>query len=301
MASTEFTAPDVESAIAQGLAQLGLIRADVRIEILDEGAKGVLGIGARQARVRLTPYEDTVSSPAPKTQPAPQPRASTDDDGVDDDDARDGGDFDDELDDDLSDDADENGDDQGDFDEDDSSDEEATDEAVDGNDGAPMIEGQDFAVEIVRNILDKMGFKRATANGRSLLPMDDADQPSIRVDIDVEERDEEGFLAHNGEALQAMQTIVQTMWSHKTKSNVRINLDVNGYKARRQEKLMNMATRMAERVVESGRPITLEPMPAFDRRIVHMVLRDHPQVYTQSMGEGASRKVQIKLKDARAE
>jgi spoIIIJ-associated protein len=127
--------------------------------------------------------------------------------------------------------------------------------------------------------------------------VDDADQPSITVDIDVEERDEEGFLAHNGEALQAMQTIVQTMWSHKTKSNVRINLDVNGYKARRQEKLMNMATRMAERVVESGRAITLEPMPAFDRRIVHMVLRDHPRVYTESLGEGMSRKVQIKLKE----
>jgi spoIIIJ-associated protein len=286
MASTEFTAPDVESAIAQGLAQLGLIRADVRIEILDEGAKGVLGIGARHARVRLTPYEDT-PPPTPKAQPAAKPAVADDADDDEHDDAED-----DELDDELSDDDDI---DDVDVDVDDA------DSDADSADGAPMIEGQDFAVEIVRNILDKMGFKRATATGRSLLPMDDADQPSITIDIDVDERDEEGFLAHNGEALQAMQTIVQTMWSHKTKSNVRINLDVNGYKARRQEKLMNMASRMAERVVESGRAITLEPMPAFDRRIVHMVLRDHPRVYTESLGEGSSRKVQIKLKDEQSE
>ncbi len=280
MASTEFTASDVESAITQGLAQLGLIRADVRIEILDEGAKGVLGIGARQARVRLTPYEDT-TAPRPAPQTPAKPAMTNDSDDVDD--AADA--YDDELDDALSDDMD--------------ADDAYADEDADGDtaDGAPMIEGQEFAVEIVRNILDKMGFKRATAVGRSLLPMDDADQPSITIDINVEERDEEGFLAHNGEALQALQTIVQTMWSHKTKSNVRINVDVNGYKARRQERLMKMAARMAERVVESGRTITLEPMPAFDRRIVHMVLRDHPHVYTESLGEGLSRKVQIKLKD----
>jgi spoIIIJ-associated protein len=57
-----------------------------------------------------------------------------------------------------------------------------------------------------------------------------------------------------------------------------------------------MAERMAERVVSSGRPITLEPMPAIDRRIVHMALRDHPGVFTESLGEGSSRKVQIKPK-----
>ncbi len=163
-------------------------------------------------------------------------------------------------------------------------------------DGAPMIEGEPLAVEIVQNILDKMGFRRAECSGRSILPMDDADQPSIVIDISVDERDEEAFLSHNGEALQAMQTLVQTMWSHKTKSSVRVNIDVNGYKARRQEKLMNMARRMAERVVESGKPITLEPMPAIDRRIVHMALRDNEAVYTESLGEGMSRKVQIKPK-----
>lgn len=278
MASIEITASDVESAIAQGLAQLKLMRADVKIEVLEEGSRGIIGIGAKQARVRLTPFEETVAA-APVASTAADDLAD-DEQELDDLDADEDADYEDdgeEYDD------EEEGDEDGDGEEDDA-------------DAAPQIEGEPLAVEITRTILDRMGFKRAEANGRSVLPMDDADQPSIVVDIDVDERDEEAFLAHSAEALNAMQTIVQTMWSHQTKSSVRVNLDVNGYKAQRQDKLINMARRMAERVVESGRPIILEPMAAIDRRIVHMALRDHPVVFTESLGEGSSRKVQIKLK-----
>jgi spoIIIJ-associated protein len=91
-----------------------------------------------------------------------------------------------------------------------------------------------------------------------------------------------------------MQTIVQTMWSHQTKSSLRVNLDINGFRARRETQLINMAKRMAERVIASGKPITLEPMPASERRIIHMTLREEPGVTTESFGEGSSRKVQIK-------
>ncbi len=276
MASIEITASDVESAIAQGLAQLKLIRADVKIEVLEEGSRGIIGIGAKQARVRLTPFEETAAA-------APVASAASDDLA---DDEQELDDLDADEDADYEDDGEE-------YDDDEEGDE-------DDADAAPQIEGEPLAVEITRTILDRMGFKRAEANGRSVLPMDDADQPSIVVDIDVDERDEEAFLAHSAEALNAMQTIVQTMWSHQTKSSVRVNLDVNGYKAQRQEKLINMARRMAERVVESGRPIILEPMAAIDRRIVHMALRDHTAVFTESLGEGSSRKVQIKLKADKA-
>ena len=283
MASIEVTASDVEGAIEQGLAQLKLMRADVKIEVLEEGSRGIIGIGAKQARVRLTPYEEVA-----QTAPASAPAAAKSDDLADDDQDLEA---DEEAD--YEDDGEEYDEEDAEADDDANGDEGDDDEA---DDASPMIEGEPLAVEITRTILDRMGFKRAEANGRSVLPMDDADQPSIVVDIDVDERDEEVFLAHSAEGLNALQTIVQTMWSHQTKSSVRVNLDVNGYKARRQEKLINMAQRMAERVVESGRSITLEPMAAIDRRIVHMALRDHPAVFTESLGEGASRKVQIKLK-----
>ena len=71
---------------------------------------------------------------------------------------------------------------------------------------------------------------------------------------------------------------------------------MNGFRERREQQLMNMARRMAERVLENGKPIMLEPMPANERRIVHMALREIVGVETESSGEGPSRKVQIKPK-----
>lgn len=268
MASIEIVASDVESAIEQGLRQLGLMRAEVKIEILEEGSRGVLGLGSRQCKVRLTPWDDIDADDADDAEDIEATEADAD---VDEEDAEDA-DF-----------------------EEDGADEDAGEEYDDEEEEpAPVIEGEGLAVEIVQTILEHMGFRRAQAYGRSLLPMDDADQPSIIVEIEVEDRDEEAFLAHNAEGLNALQMLVQTMWSHRTKSNVRVNVDVNGYKAQKQEKLVSMARRMAERVIESGRAVTLEPMNGADRRIVHMTLREFPGVYTESSGEGASRRVQIK-------
>jgi spoIIIJ-associated protein len=72
-----------------------------------------------------------------------------------------------------------------------------------------------------------------------------------------------------------------------------IVVDVENYKERRISQLTQLAQRMAGQVIETGRAISLEPMPASERRIVHLALRDHPEVYTQSSGEGERRKVHI--------
>lgn len=280
MAAIEVSAPDIESAIEQGLQQLDLIRAEVKIEVLDEGSRGVLGIGAKPARVRLTPFTEIEIEAAAVAQttsdePTPQPAMATHDveDTEDTDEAR--ADLHDK-----------------DFAEAEIQDQGQREDSAD--DAAPKIEGEDFALSIVRGLLERMGLRRARADARSVFPADSDDEPSIWIDIDVEERDEELFLGHQHEGLSAMQTIVQTMWSHQTKSSLRVNIDVNGYRARREQQLVNMAKRMAERVVINGKPIMLEPMPASERRIVHMALRDDPSVFTESTGEGVSRKIQIK-------
>jgi len=70
-------------------------------------------------------------------------------------------------------------------------------------------------------------------------------------------------------------------------------VDVEGYTARREEQLVRLAERMAERVVSTGRAVALEAMPPRERRIIHITLRNHPQVTTQSVGEGEQRKVTI--------
>jgi spoIIIJ-associated protein len=74
---------------------------------------------------------------------------------------------------------------------------------------------------------------------------------------------------------------------------VAVVIDVEGYRARRERQLRQLARRMADQAVEAGRTMTLEPMPANERRIIHLELREHPGVVTESIGEGDHRKVTI--------
>ena len=76
-----------------------------------------------------------------------------------------------------------------------------------------------------------------------------------------------------------------------------LQLDVEGYRSRREQALTRLAERMADKVVKNQRPTTLEPMPANERRIIHMALRSHSDVYTQSTGEGRRRRVRVLLKN----
>ena len=315
MASMEFGANDVETAVAQGLAQLKLIRAEVKIEVLDEGSRGVLGIGARQARVRLTPFAEIEASQAAATSAATLAPSSPES----------------ETEPTVGDDAGLIGHDDGEFASNlpvppmrtgdgggapidaGGTNLEASEEDQDGDDDSDEVDNKDateseieidgapVAASLTLGILERMDFGTATCISRSILPSDEQDQPVIWVDIDFEPNEEgdeqaDSLLAHQQEALYALQSLVQIMWSHQTKSGVRITLDVNGYKARRQSQLQQMAERMAERVISTGRSITLEPMNPADRRLVHMALRDHPDVFTESQGEGSSRKVIIQLK-----
>ncbi len=299
MASMEFGANDVETAVAQGLAQLKLIRAEVKIEVLDEGSRGVLGIGSRQARVRLTPFAESEAEQTATLRPS-SPAADTeptigDDAGLV---GHDEGEHASTLP--VAASQDEDGGDMGDDETEDTVD-DASDSDEDAAESEMEIDGAPLAASLTYGVLDRMGFGAATCLSRSILPSDEQDQPVVWVDIDFEPTDEgdeqaDSLLAHQQEALYALQSLVQIMWSHQTKSGVRITLDINGYKARRQSQLQQMAERMAERVIATSRSITLEPMNPADRRLVHMALRDHPDVFTESQGEGSSRKVIIQPK-----
>lgn len=254
MSSIEVTAFDVETAIEQGLQKLGLMRADVHIEILDEGSRGVLGLGGRPARVRLTPFTEAQSG-APETVVSPEahteveqalpPNQSTPD---------------------------------------------ANSEA---NVPTPKIEGEELALQLARGLLDRMGFGRARVTVRSVFPEHPDDEPYLWLDIELDKRDAALFTEQD-EALPALQFVLQTLWSHQTRSSLRVNVDVNGVRARREKQLAGMAQRLADKVAASGEPIVLEPMPAVERRIIHLVLRNDARVYTESIGEGESRRVQIK-------
>ena len=104
------------------------------------------------------------------------------------------------------------------------------------------------------------------------------------------------LIGRHGETLSSMQYLVRLMVNQKLHRWTNIVVDVDGYKDRRADKLTQMALRMAAQVVETGKSVSLEPMPANERRLIHIALRDHPQVHTESIGEDTRRKIQILLK-----
>jgi len=99
------------------------------------------------------------------------------------------------------------------------------------------------------------------------------------------------LIGRRGETLRALQFVTRLMVGKKLRTWARVNVDVEHYKARREEVLQGLAERMADRVRSSGEPVTLEAMPPHERRIIHLALRDNPYVTTKSYGEEGDRKV----------
>jgi len=116
------------------------------------------------------------------------------------------------------------------------------------------------------------------------------------VSFNIEGDDLGILIGRRGQALSCLQHIVRLVVAGRLKTWLPLNIDVCGYKERRRESLQSLALRLAEQVGLRRRAITLEPMPPDERRIVHLALADHPEVVTNSIGEGEDRKVVILLR-----
>ena len=116
----------------------------------------------------------------------------------------------------------------------------------------------------------------------------------LNVIGDETEREELGALiGRKGERLSALQHLVNLMLSRQMGAWTRVLVDVEDYRGRRERQLREIAERAAKRVVETGKMLQLEPMPALERRWIHLALRDHPQVATQSIGEEPNRRIVV--------
>jgi len=111
--------------------------------------------------------------------------------------------------------------------------------------------------------------------------------------LDVQGDDLGMLIGRKGETLAALQYLTRLILSKQSGEGVDVVVDVQGHKRRREEQIRRMARRMADQAAQRQRTMTLEPMPANERRLVHIELRDHPAVRTESVGEGHSRKVTI--------
>ncbi len=240
--SVEIIAPTVEEAIARGAAELGVQPGEVLVEVIDEGGQGMLGLGSRQARVRLSLLRRPVE---------------------------------------------------------------------------PLDENDLQATEaVVRDLLDHLAV-RGTIHAYWGAPVDavpprrtgaagqdgpnrggSAGEPvqETPLMVDIEGDDLSVLIGHRGETLSALQYITRLIVARELGRATPVVIDVAGYRARRERQLRQLARRMADEAVEQGKTMTLEPMPPGERRIIHLELREHDRVYTESVGEGDQRKVTIILR-----
>jgi spoIIIJ-associated protein len=293
----EVIAPTVEEAVSRGLNDLGLPEEAVEIEVLDAGSRGFLGLGSRQARVRLiVKGRDRQVEPAPvkperiesgpavsrggnSREPAPveampiipeQPepvRAKA----VPEEPVR-------------------------------TATEEVSQPAQPVQPRARRIPAaqpveEDHTLQVAREtvseLLEKMKVK-ASVTARYGEVVDPKEEKPIQIEIHG--NDLSILIGRKSETLNALQYISSLIVGKELEKWIALQIDVEGYRARRERALRQLARRMADQAINSGRRQVLEPMPSNERRIIHLELRDHPRVITESIGDEPNRKVTIALK-----
>lgn len=218
-----------EEAIRVALEQLGVSRDDVDVDVLSEGRPGVFGVGAQEARVRVTilgdedEYEDEDWDEA---QPDQIPRVSDED--------------------------------------------------------------AETARAMLERMLDLLDFPNVvTVRGQQ------QDRGRTTIQLDVAGDDVGLIIGRHGETLASLQFLLNACLSQQLPRETRIVIDIEHYRDRREESLRAIALRGADRAIRERRPVTLQPMPPNERRIIHLTLQSHRYVSTESTGEGPERRVVI--------
>lgn len=152
------------------------------------------------------------------------------------------------------------------------------------------------AIEVVSGLMERLGYGDArVVRSKAWLPDELSDDRSLVIAVDGGGC--EAFLAHDLEGLRALQFVARLMLSRRVDGWVNLLIDINDDRARRVQELVDLAKQSAALVERDGRPVSLPPMSAYERRVVHIVLKDHPVVSTQSIGSGEWRKVTVRRLD----
>jgi spoIIIJ-associated protein len=273
----EIIAPTVEEALEQGLNQLGLTADAVSVEVLDSGSKGLFGLGGRQVRVRLSVNPPPGSEPLPP----PEPKAATSSERVPAKKAESA---------------------------------PKTRESKRPREEKPRVEKKaeekpapvptrridelndpllNASEEVVSKLIHHLGLKAQVSAHFDESSSDDRHN----ILVDVRGDDLSALIGRHAETLNAFQHVASLIVGKETQQWVQLTIDVEGYRARREKQLRQLARRMADQVTKTGRKMTMEPMPSSERRVVHIELRGDPAVTTESAGEEPYRKVVILPKE----
>jgi spoIIIJ-associated protein len=173
-------------------------------------------------------------------------------------------------------------------------DEEPQDAPKEQTDLAATEEAEEVSIarETINIILEKMNVD-ALVKARLGEAEDNRVQP---VMVDIEGNDLSFLIGRKAETINSLQYITSLIVSREIGRWIPLQIDVQHYRRRREEEVRKLARRIAEQVVSTGRKQVLEPMPPNERRIVHLELRDNPDVETESTGEEPRRKVTVRLK-----
>ena len=244
----EVTGKTEDEAIAKGLAQLGLDRDDVSLEILERGKAGFLGIGSVPAKVKLTyeaPDEPEVvveEKPAPVVVEAPKAAPVE---------------------------------------------EKKAAPAPKKAAPAPAVEDEDaVAAAIVKfqtGLFAHMGVEATPVVTRE----------GDTWQVVLEGEDMGALIGHRGETLDAIQQLTGYAVNRGRSHRARIHVDAEGYRARREESLERLARKTAARAVKYRRNVTLEPMNAYERHVIHAALQEYPGVTTYSTGTEPNRRTVV--------
>lgn len=305
MRTVESTGADIEEAIEKGLKLLDVARENVIVEIIEEAKGGLLGIGSKEAVVRLTTFvpprserEKFVSSTAAEeakkeeTKPESQqggnykPRHSSDRRGGGGRDKRGRGgkpprrgggkrgprrESNEPLD--LS-----------------HIEPKRVSELI--ADESQIPDGVKVGAETLGELLDQMSVKNRQIDIEKVISNGDqkVDAPWL---LHIKGEKLGMLIGRRGETLAALEYLTRLIASRDIESRAEFSIDVENYRARREVHLSQLANEKADEAVRRKKPIFLEPMSPSERRLVHMYLREHPAVFTESQGEGNRRRVSI--------
>ena len=309
MESIEASGKSVDDAVLQALAGLKKRRDEVEVTVLQEPARGTFGIGNKEARVRvtvragspaaiLTPQmADAILGPDEEEYLEEEEAVEFDNEEFVEDDEEEfeeGEEFDAEE-----------------YEEDELGAEESIPTFTPAGPGKyssellselgdvsavegemqevekPSSEDVDVTVDVLQHILQYMNI-RALVQVRSSDPLT-LNIQGINENLGL-------LIGRRGETLSALQLLVSLIVGHRTKHRMRIIIDAENYRERREENLRSLALRVAQQVRNYRRSIALEAMPPHERRIVHIALADSKDISTESIGEGDARRVVISLK-----
>ena len=256
----EIIAPTVEEAIAQGLSELGLTADAVSVEVLDAGTKGFFGLGKTQVRVRLTvnpPMGAEAMDIQPEPAPVSKPKAEREE-------------------------------------------KKPAPSPVPSSPPSREVESKpehdallDRTESVVSKMLHLLNLQAQVSAHYGSTERDGRHN----IHVDIRGNDLSVLIGRRSETLGAFQYIASLIVGKEEQQFVQLTVDVEGYRDRREKQLIQMALRMADQVTKNGRRQTLEPMPSAERRIIHIALREHPAVKTESTGEEPYRKVMILPKE----